>query len=57
MNTGQYFIDFINNNNWLNPEAIPVQNIPIIEDIENNEVEIVAQKPKLKRASLNKEVI
>ena len=37
--------------------TIPVQNIPIFEDIENNEVEIVAQKPKLKRASLNKEAI
>ena len=37
--------------------TIPVQNIPIFEDIENNEVEIVAQKPKLKRASLNKKAI
>ena len=37
--------------------TIPVQNIPIFEDIDNNEVEIVAQKPKLKRASLNKKAI
>lgn len=37
--------------------TIPVQNIPIFEDIENNEVEIIAQKPKLKRASLSKETI
>ena len=37
--------------------TIPVQNIPIFEDIDNNEVEIVAQKPKLKRANLNKEAI
>mgnify|MGYP003295007254 FL=1 len=37
--------------------TIPVQNIPIFEDIDNNEVEIVAQKPKLKRASLNNEAI
>ena len=34
-----------------------IYNEEVFENIENNEVEIVAQKPKLKKENLNKEAI
>lgn len=37
--------------------SIPVQYIPELENTENKNVEIVAQKPKLKKANINKEAI